>query len=259
MTRWQGIRERARWRILRVGRDSRAIFDRIIARYSRVGDAAVFEPSRFPWTALLEAHWEVIRKEAEGVLAYLPHLPTVTEISPDHARISQDGRWKSYFLYGYGIRSDRSCARCPETSRLLERIPQLQTAFFSILSPGAELRSHRGVTKALLTCHLALQVPRQGSDCFIRIGDRTCHWEEGKTLVFDDTNRHEVHNATDEKRVLLLIQFRRPVRFPGALAARFFLGAVKWSPFIRDARRNQREWEDDFNRILRDEPGNPPD
>ena len=40
-------------------------------------------------------------------------------------------------------------------------------------------------------------------------------WAEGETLVFDDTYQHEVWNDTDGTRVVLLIQFERPLRNPG--------------------------------------------
>jgi len=56
--------------------------------------------------------------------------------------------------------------------------------------------------------------------------------------VFDDTFPHEVWNETDDLRVVLLIQFRRPVRLPGRLLGAAFLAGVRHSPFVQEARRN---------------------
>jgi beta-hydroxylase len=244
-TRWGRVRT-PRQALLRAGKDVRPLVDRAIARYSRVGDPPVFDPSLFPFTRAFEEEWKRIRAEAEAVLARGERLPRVDEISPDHARIADGDGWRSYFLVGYGERRQRACRRCPETTALLDTVPNLESAFFSIMDPGQRLIAHRGPTKAILTWHLPLAVPRDGERCRIRIADRWYSWREGESLIFDDTYRHEVHNDTDEPRILLLIHIRRPVRFPGSLVSGAFLGAIKLSPFVRDARRNQDAWEDAY-------------
>jgi beta-hydroxylase len=232
--------------LLRVGKDLRPFVDRAIASSSEVGDHPVFDPTIFPFTRAFEERWEKIRAEAEAVLARGRRLPRVDEISPDHARIADGDGWRSYFLVGYGYRRERACRRCPETAALLETVPNLHSAFFSIMEPEQRLVPHRGPTKAIITWHLPLSVPARREDCRIRIAGDWYSWEEGRSLVFDDTYRHEVRNDTDEDRILLLIHLRRPVRFPGSLVSRAFLGAIRYSPFVQDARRNQDAWEDAF-------------
>jgi aspartyl/asparaginyl beta-hydroxylase (cupin superfamily) len=124
---------------------------------------------------------------------------------------------------------------------VIEQIPGLNSAFFSILAPGTHIPDHRGVTKGLITCHLGLIVPRDG-DVRMRVDDRVVRWAEGETLVFDDTYRHEVWNDTAGTRVVLLIQFERPLRNPGKWFADLFLGAVKRSAFVQEARANVAKW-----------------
>lgn len=242
LARWGRVRT-PRQAVLRLGKDLRPAVDRVIARHSAVGDPAVFEPATFPFVAPLEARWESIRDEARAVRALHPELPEVKEISPDHARIAPGRGWRSYFLVGYGQRREGACRRCPETARLLEGVPGLESAFFSILEPGQELIPHRGPTKAILTWHLALEVPEPRERCTITIDERPHTWEPGRSLIFDDTYRHAVRNDTGQERVVLLMHVRRPVRFPGSLVARGFLGAIERSPFVRDARRNQDAWD----------------
>lgn len=245
------MHERLRAAILRLGKDLRPAFNRIIAAGSRVGDPDVFTGDEFPWRSDLEAHWPGIRKEFEQLLEYRDSLPAIESIAPDHERIAQGlRRWHAFFLYGYGVRSDVNCARCPETARVLDRIPGLSTAFFSVMAPGAHLRKHRGATKAVVTCHLALIVPEPREDCWIRINGRHHHWQEGRTLVFDDTAEHKVRNQTDQERAVLLLHVRRPVRFPHSIASRLFLAAVRRSPFISDSLRNQRAWEEAFASVV---------
>ncbi|HEX8420856.1 MAG TPA: aspartyl/asparaginyl beta-hydroxylase domain-containing protein, partial [Sphingomonas sp.] len=147
----------------------------------------------------------------------------------------------SFFLWGYGYPIDDNLARCPHTREVVERIPGLNSAFFSILAPGTHIPEHRGVTKGLLTCHLGLIVPREGN-LRMRVDDRVVRWSEGETLVFDDTYPHEVWNDTDETRVVLLVQFERPLRNPGKWIADLFLRIVRRSAFVQEARANIASW-----------------
>lgn len=236
--------------ILRLGKNSRRRINSILAHYSLVGDPAIFESTAFPFVRVLEENWQVIRAEAEAVLQAREALPALHEISPDHDRLSADGTWRAYFLQGYGIRCERSCARCPRTTELLSTVPGLWSAFFSILAPGSHLPRHRGPTKAIVTWHLALIVPKESERCWIEVEGRRCLWEEGRSLIFDDARKHEVSNTSQEDRVVLLLHFRRPMRFPGSWFGRAFLTAMKWSPFVRDAHKNQANWEEAFERKL---------
>ncbi|MET4806758.1 aspartyl/asparaginyl beta-hydroxylase domain-containing protein [Limibacillus sp. MBR-115] len=229
--------------IVRVGKKLRPAFNRWIARDSVVGDRPVFEPGVFSFTKDLEANWKLIRQEVADIVEKRTPLPSLQEISPDHYRIATDNKWRTFFLRGYGYKMHQNCARCPETTRIVEQIPGLNSAFFSVLAPGAVIPRHKGVTKAILTCHLGLMVPRDRQNCTIQVDDQTLAWEAGKAIVFDDTFYHEVHNRTDEERIVLLLHFKRPVSYPGKLAADLFLGGVRMSPFVQSARRNVEEFE----------------
>ena len=190
---------------------------------------------------MLRDHWQTIRDEAVAVALHGAAAPSLATISPDHRAIAEVDKWRSFFLWGYGFPIADNLARCPETQRLVERIPGLNSAFFSILAPGTHIPDHRGVTKGLITCHLGLIVPRDG-DVRMRVHDRTVRWAEGETLVFDDTYQHEVWNDTTGTRVVLLIQFERPLRNPGKWIADLFLGIVRRSAFVQDAVRNIGSW-----------------
>lgn len=227
---------------MRVGRRLQPLVNRIVADASQVGDRPVHDTRDFPWVAALEENWQAIRAEADAALYDLNAVPPLAEISPDHRDIAPAGKWRSFFLYGYGYREDANCRRCPQTHALLARVPGLNSAFFSVLAPGTHIPAHVGVTKAIMTCHLGLRVPAAAERCSMRVADRILHWQPGRALVFDDTYEHEVTNDTDEMRVVLLIQFRRPVRRSGRMIGGLFLWAVRRSRFVQDARRSVRAW-----------------
>ncbi|MEG3182254.1 aspartyl/asparaginyl beta-hydroxylase domain-containing protein [Sphingomonas sp. LT1P40] len=191
---------------------------------------------------MLREHWQAIRDEARATaLAHENAAPSLASISPDHRSIAPLNKWRSFFLWGYGYSIDENLARCPVTASVVARIPDLNSAFFSILAPGTHIPAHRGVTKGLLTCHLGLIVPRDG-DVRMRVGDRVVRWAEGETLLFDDTYDHEVWNDTHGTRVVLLIQVRRPLRQPGKGVADAFLNIIRRSPFVQEARVNVARW-----------------
>ena len=76
----------------------------------------------------------------------------------------------------------------------------------------------------------------------MRVIDEWVQWEEGKALIFDDVVNHEVRNDTDETRIVLLIQFKRPVGIVGKIVGGLFLEGVRRSRFVQDARRGIANW-----------------
>ena len=170
-------------------------------------------------------------------------MPPFQEISPDQRRLTDDDKWKTFCLYAFGYRAERNCQRCPETIRLLESIPGMTSAFFSILEPGKHLPDHRGAFKGILRYHLGLLIPEPSEECGIRVDSQICHWSEGKSLIFDDTYRHEAWNHTQSRRVVLFVDFKRPLRFPASVINWLVLTAIKHSPFVTDAVANYEAWE----------------
>jgi beta-hydroxylase len=226
--------------LIRMGKRLRGVFDSLIASSSLVSNDPVLDVRDFAWTQVLRENWQAIREEA--VAAALGNgSPSLASISPDHRGIAPGDQWRSFFLWGYGYSVDENLAACPVTSATVAKIPNLNSAFFSILAPGTHIPAHRGVTKGLITCHLGLIVPRDG-DVRMRVDDRVLRWAEGETLIFDDTYDHEVWNDTANTRVVLLIQFRRPLRHPGKWVADTFLGAIRRTAFVQEARANVLAW-----------------
>jgi beta-hydroxylase len=229
--------------IKRIGKPIVRSLDTLMARSSLVGNPPIYDKSLFPWVPALEAAAPQIRAELDRLLEHRDRLPRFVDIQPDQEKINPDSRWKTFFFGGLGVRSEHNRALCPQTSAALDRIPNVELALFSILAPGLHIPRHAGVTKGLIRCHLALKVPRDREKVVMRIGDTRFHWEEGKATVFDDTYKHEVLNDTDEERVVLLFDTRRPMRWPGRVAFAITRALLRASPFVRDSRKNQERWE----------------
>tara|TARA_R110000824_G_scaffold30860_2_gene101004 strand:+ start:10298 stop:11086 length:789 start_codon:yes stop_codon:yes gene_type:complete len=240
--------------IIKIGKRLRGTMNRISMAQSKIPTKPVLQPSSFHWTEDLADNWQTIAQEAAAILRYRDAVPPLKDISPDHARIAGDGNWRSFFLIGYGYEVQENCARAPVTAELMRKIPDLNSAFFSILEPGANIPRHRGVTRGLVTCHLGLIIPDRPEKCVMQVEDIDLFWEAGKWLIFDDSNFHEVHNGTDQRRVILLVQVKRPMRLLGRFANDLALWGIRRSPFVQDARRNLGMWEEAYKQAEQNEP-----
>lgn len=220
--------------------------EKLIAKTSKVPNSPYFESDLFDWSQKLEDNHAVIRRELEGILEHLEQIPSFQQISKDQKSITQDDKWKTYFLYGFGYKAEQNCARCPETTKLIENIPGMKTAFFSILSPGKHIPEHRGLYKGFIRYHLGVKIPQPHTRCGIKVDGEVRHWEEGKSLIFDDTYLHEAWNNSDEIRVVLFMDILRPLQFPGNLLNDAILSLVKRSSYVQDAKKNQEAWEERY-------------
>jgi beta-hydroxylase len=212
------------------------------ARHSLVETGPVLPKEQFPWTRELEAHYADIRADLQAVLSRPEDIPAFHQLSPDQKRISKGDHWKTFAFYVFRHRVDDNCVRCPTTARLLDALPDLQNAWFSILAPHYHIPAHKGPTKAIIRCHLPLMVPKDSENCWLRVDDQICHWREGECLVFDDTYEHEVYNNTDETRVVLFLDFDRPMDRVGSLFNRALIRIIRASAYVKDPLKNLAAW-----------------
>jgi ornithine lipid ester-linked acyl 2-hydroxylase len=222
-----------------------------IGRSSLIGDQPFFSRELFPWAEKIEENWKTIREELDAIMQRQEDLPDFAAISPDQKHLAKQNQWKTFFFFAYGLESAANCARAPRTTQLLKSIPGAKTAFFSILSPRMHIPAHCGPYKGVIRYHLGLIVPEPKEQCRIRVADSTAHWEEGKSMFFDDTFEHEVWNDTDGQRVVLFMDVMRPLRFPMSLINGLIIKAIAASPFIRDAKKNHEAWEQKMTQLWR--------
>jgi len=215
-------------------------------KFSKYGNPPIYDKETFPWVKKIENNWEKIRKELDEVMERREDLPSFHEIMPEVETITTDNNWKTFFLAGYGLESDENASRCPETVRLLKQIPGMKTAFFSILSPNKHIPAHKGPFNGVLRYHLGLIVPEPKENCKIRIDKEITHWDEGDSIIFDDTYNHEVWNDTSGFRAVLFVDFVRPVKFPFNLFNKLVVSAAAFAPFIKEAENKHKEWEKKF-------------
>lgn len=204
------------------------------------GQSTFFNTEFFPWVRRVEANWIAIRKELDELLEHKEEIPNLEDVSPEQSSVAHGGSWKSFFLYGYGHKIEQNCVQCPETTRIVNEIPGLKMAMFSILAPKSHIPAHRGPYKGLLRYHLGLIIPSPSSSCGIRVGKEIRSWEEGRSLIFDDSHDHEAWNQSDVQRVILFVDFVRPLPFPLSMLNRLMIWQISKLPFVVNAVKRLR-------------------
>jgi beta-hydroxylase len=211
-----------------------------------LGNPAVYDPQAFPWVAELENSWTGIRAELAQLMLRRDALAAKQSGQP--AKIGEDRAWTTFVLANYFQRYERNIAQCPETWRILQKVPRLVGAMFSVLEPGRRLPPHRGPYNGVLRLHLGLIIPEPREAVAIRINGKVHHWEEGRALIFDDTFEHEVRNESDYTRVVLFVDFEKPLKFPARLINRRLLRSYLFRPFVREGAESQGRWAQRFYR-----------
>lgn len=181
----------------------------------------------YPELNELTRNYAAIRAELDHVLKTQQNLPEYHDVDPGERAISQTTakKWSVFMLYILGHKPEANRALCPVTSRILDGIPNLVQAFFSVLDPGKSIPLHEGPYYGYLRYHLALRVPRENPPCII-VNSQKHEWKEGEAVMFDDSWPHEVINNSKEHRVVLIVDVMRRMSLAPSLLNRFVTGVI---------------------------------
>jgi aspartate beta-hydroxylase/beta-hydroxylase len=150
------------------------------------------------------------------------------------AEVSTD--WRLYYAYMLGEANPMAYRDCPTFVDFAERTPRVVNAIIAILEPGVTLKAHEGPYAGILRYHLPLIVP-ENNPPRLRVDQEVHTWKEGEAILIDDTFEHEVYNESDGRRVMLIIDIRRPMGVVPDVVNRLSLRAKrKWSAqFIKES------------------------
>ena len=219
-----------------------------IGKQSLVGNQPIINNNNFAFVKVIEENWNSIYDELMEILKYRDLIPSFHEISKEQYKISIGKKWKTFAFFSFGYKFKYNCAYAPNTTKLLEDIPNLQSAWFSAIAPGYHIPKHKGITRGILRGHLGLSIPKISKECFMDIDNNRIHWEQGKILVFDDTFEHAVWNNTDQERIVLLFDFDRPMKNTGRYIHDTSMKIFRQTEAYKDGVRSTIEIEKSFNR-----------
>jgi len=192
----------------------KSMLNRYLSWYVRGQERPVFYDIDRVYPSLNEItrHYGVIRREFEAVLERQVSMPRYHDVDSGERAISDTtpGNWKVFMFEVLGHRSEANRALCPETSRVLDRIPNMIQAFFSILDPKKSIPEHEGPYLGYLRYHLALRVPTIEPPSLV-VKKQPYVWKEGEAVLFDDSWPHAVINNSPQMRAVLIIDVMRPL------------------------------------------------
>ncbi len=142
MEGWQTITDLNRWHhfVNNIEHRLRPVF----RRFSKLGGPAYFDNKDFPITQKLEENYFLIRGEFDRVRKRLQDFPLFQDISPEQVYISNDDKWRMFFLKANNVRFDRNCELFPKTMEIVDSDKNLVSAYFSILDSNKMLVPHEG-------------------------------------------------------------------------------------------------------------------
>lgn len=170
----------------------------------------------------LQANWQVIRAEAENLLALQKIKAAEQNDDAGFNSFFKNG-WKRFYLKWYDASHPSAERLCPETHKLLQSIPSVKAAMFAELPPGGKLNPHRDPFAGSLRYHLGLATPNDDR-CFIDVDGERHSWRDGQGVMFDETYIHWAINGSESGRIILFCDVERPMRFRWAQAINRFLG-----------------------------------
>jgi beta-hydroxylase len=179
--------------------------------FSKNTQSVYIDVKQFPELKILQDNWQVIRDEAVN-------LNSVAQIKAsddlDDLGFNSFFRtgWKRFYLKWYGANLKSAEILCPKTLALINQLPNVKGAIFAMLPPGAKLVRHRDPYAGSLRYHLGLVTPNS-DDCYISVDGQHYAWKDGEAVMFDETFIHYAENKTNQNRIILFLDVKRPVDF----------------------------------------------
>ena len=180
---------------------------------SLCGDHKFYDKFWFPVSSELEGAYPEILQETKSMMTRYEGFAPFQDISPDQIYISNDDKWRMFFLKGAGWTFRKNAKQFPVLMSILKKHPQIVSAYLSVLGPEKALNPHEGPWAGVLRMHMGLIIPDE-EKCFIDVEGDRYHWKNGEVMIFDDTYNHYAVNGTDKLRVILFLDYMRPMKFP---------------------------------------------
>jgi beta-hydroxylase len=177
---------------------------------------AVFETASVPGLDKIKDNYPLIRGEAKAMLdAGVFHRPPSVD-QPGYNTFEKGG-WRLYSLKWYTKECGGAAAKmCPGTCAVVDSIPSVRSAMFTVLPPGGRLGRHHDPVASSLRYHLGLLTPNSDK-CALTLDGVDYPWVDGEELLFDQTYLHSAVNNSQTVRIILFCdvektQLRGPIR-----------------------------------------------
>lgn len=187
-----------------------APYNLLMNTFSRLPNTPILDSDDIAGLAILRENWQTIRDEALA-LSEQGAIKKSYELNDAGFNSFFKFGWTRFYLKWYGDVLPSALRDCPNTVELLRQVPDVKAAMFAMLPAGGLLTPHRDPFAGSLRYHLGLHTPNSG-DCYILVDGCKHAWQDGKDILFDETFIHEAYNNTEQDRIILFCDVRRPMR-----------------------------------------------
>jgi len=179
--------------------------------FSKNTQSVYIDVKQFPELKIFQDNWETIRDEAIN-LDKAAQIKASNDLDDLGFNSFFRTGWKRFYLKWYGANLKSAEQLCPKTLELINQVPNVKGAMFTMLPPGARLTKHRDPYAGSLRYHLGLITPNS-DDCYISVDGQKYSWRDGEAVMFDETFIHYAENKTDQNRIIFFLDIKRPVDF----------------------------------------------
>lgn len=175
---------------------------------SCIGNKPFYKDSDFESSQFLTKNWKVFRDEA--LSTYKSYNSIKGDLYFNDDVIRNKSEWKKLYIKWYSDIDPIARQKCPKSCQLIESLPDVKIAMFSVLLPGACIKPHVGPHKGCVRYLLGLVTPNS-DNCYIVVNNIKYSWKDGEGVIIDDTYRHWIRNNTNIVRIVLFCDIVRPM------------------------------------------------
>lgn len=155
-----------------------------------------FQTFEYNWCSMLSNNYKIILEEFEQFQKNDKLQPYFNK--DQHGK---SGKWKTLPLITWNIKR-KHLKDFVKTNKLLQQIPGLVSASYSMLEKGGEIQEHFGDTDAHIRCHLCLYTSENAA---FKVNNITVRWKEGECLIFCDACKHSGYNHGTKNRLIMIL------------------------------------------------------
>jgi beta-hydroxylase len=214
-------------------------------KHSLLGDKTFFDPHTLPIAKDLEDSFSEIQKEVIAILDRYDELAVFQTISPNQAYIPIDNKWRMFFFKAMGIGFKKNQSIAPTIANIVNKYPEICSAYISVLGPKTYLNPHKGPWSGILRMHLGAVVPGH-NECTLIVEKQPYHWKEGEVVFFDDSYEHMALNNTDKPRAIVFLDIMRPLPQPWNFLNWLCLRLSVLTPYVINGYFKHRKWQKEY-------------
>lgn len=193
----------------------------------------------------LKENFDLIKKE---YIDYINsnNIPATSKLSQEQSRIEDKENWKMLVVKIGNYYNNKIINHFPKTIKIIKKYKNIIYVSFSIMESKTHILPHRGLYNGIIRYHLGIFVPKH-DDVYLKVNDKIIKWKDKESFIFDDTSIHEAVNNSDEKRVIMMIDFYRPLPFIFNILNKIVVLMILNSPIIKNMIENVKLPSEDLN------------